>query len=299
MEITFLGTSAMVPTKERNVQAVFVRHGSQGFLFDCGEGTQRQMNIAGINRFDITHIFISHWHGDHVAGLVGLIQTLGKKEDLHTIHLHGPKGSKERMKHILLCSYFDQKVTIKITEHNVKKVTTIVDEDTFIVQAAPVEHTIPALGYSLIEKDRWRVKMSVLKKKGIPPGPHVQPLQKGKSITYKGKKLDAKEATQLVKGKKLTIIPDTAPCKTAVDLAMDADVLISEATYGCEHEEKAEKYKHLTSTQAAMLANQAEAKKLILTHFSQRYKTVKDIEEEAQTSFPNTVCAYDFMKVKL
>lgn len=299
LELTFLGTSAMVPTKERNVQAIFLKYDTEGILFDCGEGTQRQMNIAGINRFSVTRIFISHWHGDHVAGLVGLIQTLGKTEESVSLQIHGPVGTKERMKHLLLSCVFDQRVGLTIFEHSPKKPTIVCETGEWKVCAAPMHHTTPTIGYAFIENDRRRIKMSSLKKLGVPEGPHLQQLQKGKSITYDGKKIDVDAVTELVPGKKIVIIPDTAPCTGAVELAQDADVLISEATYSNVHTEKAEQHLHMTGSQAAMLANQANVKKLILTHFSQRYPSVKDIEEDAKTYFPGVVCAYDFMHLNL
>lgn len=298
-ELTFLGTSAMVPTKERNVQAVFLKYDTEGILFDCGEGTQRQMNIAGINRFSVTRIFISHWHGDHVAGLVGLIQTLGKTEEAVSLDIHGPLGTKERMHHLLRSCVFDQRVALQIFEHSPRKPTVVCETSEWKVCAAPMNHTTPTIGYAFIETDRRRIKMSILKKMGVPEGPHLQQLQKGNSITHNGKKIDVDAVTELVPGKKIVIIPDTAPCSGALELAQDADVLISEATYSSVHAEKAEQHLHMTGAQAAMLANQANAKKLILTHFSQRYPSVKEIEEDAKTYFPGVVCAHDFMHVKL
>ncbi len=299
IELTILGTSAMVPTKERNVQALFLKYDTEGILFDCGEGTQRQMNIAGINRFSITRIFISHWHGDHVAGLVGLIQTLGKNAEPVSIQLHGPKGTKEHMRHILACSVFDQRVHLTILEHTPRKPTPIFEAEDFCILAAPLYHTTPTLGYAFVEKDRCRINMSALRKLGVPEGPHLQQLQKGKSITYSGKKIDVDAVTEHVPGKKIVIIPDTAPCANALELAQNADLLISEATYTNEHADRAEEHLHMTAAQAAMLANQANAKKLILTHFSQRYKTMHAFEEEAKNYFPHVTCAYDFMHINL
>ncbi|MDO8642302.1 MAG: ribonuclease Z [Candidatus Woesearchaeota archaeon] len=299
IELTFLGTSAMVPTKERNVQAVFLKYDTEGILFDCGEGTQRQMNIAGINRFSITRIFISHWHGDHIAGLVGLIQTLGKRAEQVRLQLHGPKGTKLHMEHLLKCSVFDQRIDLTIFEHTPRKATPIFESEDFCILAAPMHHTIPTLGYAFVQKDRWRVMMDAVRKLGIPEGPHLQQLQKGKSITYQGKKIEVDAVTERMQGKKIVIIPDTAPCASALELAQDADILVSESTYTSEHAEKAEEHCHMTAAQAGMLANQANAQKLILTHFSQRYKSVHAFEEEAKTYFPNVVCAYDFMHLNL
>jgi len=116
MQITFLGTSCMVPTKERNVTGLFLKYKGEGILFDCGEGTQRQMNITGINRNDVTKILISHWHGDHVGGLMGLIQTLGNRDEPPTIDLYGPKGTKEFIKHLYKGCVFEARVNLRVHE---------------------------------------------------------------------------------------------------------------------------------------------------------------------------------------
>jgi len=124
-------------------------------------------------------------------------------------------------------------------------------------------------------------------------------LQSGKSITFKEKKITPEQATYVVKGKKLSFIADTVPCNNALELAMNSDILVCESTYAHKLEEKAAEYLHMTAKQAGLLANQAKTKKLILTHFSQRYKTMEEIEDDAKDVFSNTICAYDFMKIKV
>ncbi|MEK7123122.1 MAG: MBL fold metallo-hydrolase [Patescibacteria group bacterium] len=161
-----------------------------------------------------------------------------------------------------------------------------------------MSHSIPCIGYVFIEKDRRRVNMAYLKKLNISDGPHLQKLVDGKSITHNGTKVDVDKATRVVTGRRFAIIPDTSVTPMAAELARDADVMIIESTYCTEHEDRAEKHKHLTAQQAALLAQEAGAKKLILTHFSQRYENTAHIEEEARTYFPDAQCAHDFMKIK-
>ncbi len=299
MEITFLGTSCMVPTKERNVSGVHLSYKGEGILLDCGEGTQRQMNIAGINRNTVRKVLISHWHADHMAGLLGLLQTMGNMGENPKVDIYGPKDTKMRMEHLLRCSVFDLQVELTIHELVPKGIETVFNGKDYRLLATQMSHSTPCIGFAFIEKDRRRVNMGYLKTLGIPEGPHLQPLQEGKSITYKGKHVDVEKATSITNGKKIAWIPDTRACQAIVDLAVDADLMISEATYASKLQHKAEQYSHLTAKEAALLANQANAKRLVLTHFSQRYETMEEIEEDAKTYFDNVICAKDFMKIKL
>ncbi|NTV23881.1 MAG: ribonuclease Z [Nanoarchaeota archaeon] len=296
MDIIFLGTSCMVPTKERNHQAIFVSRGTEGLLFDCGEGTQRQFKIAGIKITKITKIFISHWHGDHVLGLPGLLQTLNASDYEGRLEIYGPKGTQKYFESMF--SAFSFKIGF---EHIIREITakTQLSFLDFRIDADLLDHSVPCLGYSLTETDRRRIKLPVVKKLGIPEGPLLGELQDGRTIVWKGKEVAPDEVTYIVKGKKVAVILDTVLCNPAVDLAKDADLLICESVYTPDLISKAEEYKHMTTTQAAALANQAGVKKLILTHFSQRYKTGQEVIDEAAPHFSEVVAAFDFMKLKL
>jgi ribonuclease Z len=300
MEITILGTSCMVPTKDRNVQGIYVEYKGEGILFDCGEGTQRQMNIAGINRNKIRKIFLTHWHGDHVSGLVGLLQTISNSETQQKIVIFGPRETKERIAHLMKSVSFEEnRMDLEIREINPSNVEKIYDGEDYIIQAAYLDHKIPCLGYSLIEKDVRKINMAKAKKLGLREGPLIGKLQAGHSVSFKGQTITAEEVSHVQKGKKLSIILDTLPCKNAYELANEADILIAEAAYTSEMEEKSLEYKHMTTKQAALIATTANVKKLIITHFSQRYKTNKELEEDVKTFFPESQAAFDFMKIKL
>lgn len=299
MQITFLGTSCMVPTKERNVSSVFLGFKAEGILFDCGEGTQRQMNIAGIKRTNVTKILISHWHGDHVSGIIGLLQTMGNDEAPPKVEIFGPPGTMTHMKSIMEACIFEARVDLKVNELDPSDVEKCFEDDDFIIECAPLDHTTPCLGFAFTEKDRRKIKMAYLEKIGVREGPHLKKLQAGESIVYKGKKIDVNDATSVEKGKKIAYIMDTRPCSTAVDLARNADILICESAYAHDLQEKAISYRHLTAQEAAEMASNADVKKLYLTHFSQRYKTIQQIKEDASMIFPNVVCAEDFMKVNV
>lgn len=289
----------MVPTKERNVSGTFLQYKDQGILLDCGEGTQRQMNIAGIKRTSVTKVLISHWHGDHVSGLVGLLQTIGNEKMQPHLDIYGPLGTKKRMEHLMKTCSFDLSTEITVKELTGEKPDIFFENEDFILETALLDHKEICVGYAFIEKDRRKISMDLLRNMGVPEGPHLRSLQEGKSITWKGKKIDCEKVTYLLKGKKIAYITDTVPCENATLLAQNADVLICESTYATALKAKADEYKHMTAQDAALIAQQANVKKLILTHFSQRYETTDELEKEAKTHFPNTVCAYDFMKVNV
>ncbi|MBI2657082.1 MBL fold metallo-hydrolase, partial [Candidatus Woesearchaeota archaeon] len=156
MQITFLGTSSMVPTKERNQIAVFLSYGTEGILFDCGEGTQRQFKIAGISLTKVTKILISHWHGDHVLGLPGLMQTLSSLDYTGQLEIYGPEGTKKRMEKMFEAFVFDKRLDFAVKE---VKNGHFFENDDFIIEAYQLEHGIETLGYRFIEKDRRKVDM--------------------------------------------------------------------------------------------------------------------------------------------
>lgn len=296
IDITILGTAGSMPTKERNVAGIYLVYKGEGMLFDCGEGTQRQLKMAGISPAKVKKIFISHWHGDHVIGLLGLIQTLGLGEYQEELHIYGPPGTKKYMQNMANAIIFDQRIDIKVHEIKPGK---IVDARDYIIEARPLSHRTTCFGYAFIEKDKRRMNVSVLKKLKIPMGPLVGQLQNGKTVTFKGKKIKPEKVSSLVKGKKIAFVSDTIVCKGAVDLAKNADLVISEAAFHSELEQKAEDYSHLTAQQAGQIASQANAKKLVITHFSARYKDVKELEDDAKAVFPNTTAARDLMKIKV
>lgn len=297
MEIVFLGTSAMIPTKERNHSGILINHAKESILLDCGEGIQRQMKMINVDINRIRRILISHWHGDHTLGLAGLIQTMAAQSYADTLFIYGPKGTKKNLDNLFKSFIFDaQRIKIEIKEI---KEGVFYKGDEYSLSAYKMEHSILTFGYCFKENDKRRIELDKVKKLGIPQGPLLGKLQEGETITFKGKKIKPDAISYVVKGKKIAYVADTVPCKGAVELAKDADLMICESTHKSGMEEKTTEYMHMTSKDAAQLAHQANAKKLILTHFSQRYKSVKELEDEAREIFPETTAAYDFMKIKL
>ncbi|HDQ59872.1 MAG TPA: ribonuclease Z, partial [Candidatus Woesearchaeota archaeon] len=175
----------------------------------------------------------------------------------------------------------------------------IYKSEEYNIECLELKHKIPTIGFALVENPKRKMNMDFMKKMKIPQGPLWNKLQKGQTVTHNGKKITPDEATTLVPGKKIAYVTDTLYCTNAVKLAEDADVLLSDSTFLSDKEEMAEEYTHLTAKRAAEIANKANVKKLVLIHFSQRYKTTADLEEEARTYFPNTKAAHDFMKIKV
>lgn len=299
MEVVFLGTSSMVPTKDRNQSSVFVSCKNEGILVDCGEGTQRQFKITGIPLTKVTKVLISHWHGDHVLGLPGLIQTLNSSTTEHRLQVFGPKGTKTQLEYMKKAFLMEEKGGGLALEVFDVEGGIFFESGEFYLEASLLDHSVPCLGYSIVEKDKVHVDMAAVKKLGLPEGPMLGQLQEGKPVAWKGKTVKPADVTFTTKGKKITIIMDTQLCNSAIKLAEDSDLLVCEATYADELEGKAGEYKHLTAGQAALIANKAGAGKLVLTHFSQRYKTTGQIEENARGTFDNIICAKDFMRINV
>ena len=296
MEITILGTGGSIPTKERNVSSTFMSYKAEGLLFDCGEGTQRQMKKAGIPLSKITKIFITHWHGDHVIGLAGLLQSLGLLGHLGAISIFGPQGTKERIAHMFKAFEYDRKLDLKVTE---VKSGVIMKHKDFVIECAPLKHRITCVGYAFVGNDKRRIDMKRAKKLGIPAGPQIGKLQEGHVITHNGKKITPDMVSEVEKGKKVAYVMDTVVCANAHKLAQDADILIAESTYHSDLTDQAHDYAHMTAKEAAQIASQANVKKLILTHFSARYNDASVLEADAREVFDESKAAHDLMKIKL
>jgi len=296
MEITFLGTTAMVPTKERNHPAIFLKYRTEGILFDCGENTQRQMKKFGIKITKITKILITHWHGDHVLGLPGLLQSIFSTEGTKKIKIYGPTGTKKYFKSLIGGLASESEINVELKEVKDEK---FFENNKFKLETKSMKHTTPCNAYSFIEKDKRKIMMAKVKKLGMKEGPILGELQKGKTVKFKGKIIKPDDVSTTEKGKKITYITDTTAVKNCYEIAKDADLLICESTFASDMEKKAHERGHMTAKEAAQIASKANVKKLILTHFSTRYKETSLLEEDARNIFDNTLCAYDGMKVKI
>ncbi len=299
IEITFLGTSSGVPTKNRNTFSIHFKFLNNRFLFDCGEGTQRQLFSSDISPFKIQHVFLSHLHADHVLGLAGLIQTLqslGREDELN---IYGPKGVKE------IVGFFTDwgdlfKAGYPIKIHEVTKEGLVFENQDYSMTAFKTDHTVPCLGYVFEEKVGYNLDIKKLKKIGIEEGPICRDLKENGTIEWKGKKIHLKDYIKpLRNGTKICMVTDTRPDENIVKYAKNADVFICEATHADDLKDRSHEYGHMTSKDAAKIAKKADVGKLYLSHFSARYDDEKFLEKEAREIFKDSHAAKDLMRIEL
>jgi ribonuclease Z len=287
---TLLGTGNATPTKERNHSAILIEYEGETILIDCGEGTQRQFRKAEINPCRLTKILITHLHGDHILGLPGLLETLSMSSYSKTLEIYGPRGTH---RHISTLEQLYGKFRLSLRVHEVEN-QTVSETKEFSIETRSMQHGIPTNAYSFILKDKIRLDKKKITKLKLPNNPLLGELQRGKDITYKGKKIKASTVTYKEEGKKITIILDTGFNTEAINLAKESDLVICEATYSHEDEQTAQEYKHLTATQAATIAKKSKSESLLLTHISQRYEnTLSLLEKQAKKIFKNTRIAKD------
>jgi ribonuclease Z len=294
-ELIFLGTSDAIPSKERNHTSILLNYKNENILIDCGEGTQRQLRIAEINPCKITRLLITHWHGDHVLGIPGLLQTLSFNGYNQTFFIYGPRGTKEFVKEMLKTFAFQQNFKIEIEEVSGK----FFETDDFYLEAEKMTHGIPCNAYNFILKDSLKIDKKKLDKTKI-SGPIIAKLKAGENIIFNGKKYLAKNLTYQEEGKKISFVLDTSFNDKIIPFVRNSDLLVCESTFGDELKDKAEEYKHLNSSKSAEIAKKSKSKKLILTHISQRYsKNPKEILNSAKKIFKNSFLAKDFDKFKI
>ena len=297
MEITFLGTSSAVHSKERNQVSIALKAFGDVMLFDCGEGTQRQLIEAKISPMKITKIFISHFHGDHILGLGGLIQSLGFRGREKDLDIYGPKGLQRIINAISNFGYFQINYNLNIHEIDDG---TIIETEEYVVECAKVEHNIPSYAYSIREKKKPLFLRKKAEELGIPPGPLYGKLHKGEEVEFEGRIIKPEQVLgEAKKGKKISYSGDTRPCEEMIRLARDSDILIHESTYEAEDHQRAVDNAHSTSVEAAEIAREANVNELVLTHISTRYTSDENILSEAQKVFKNTKVAKDYMKIDL
>jgi ribonuclease Z len=302
MEITFLGTSSGVPTRSRNVSSVALRLIQRGelWLFDCGEGTQHQFLRSDLRVSQLRRIFVTHMHGDHIFGLMGLLASCGLAGNMEEVDIYGPPELNDYLKYCRRYSqtYFSYPVRVHAVKPGV-----VFEDDQYVVTCELLKHRVTAHGYRVSEKDRpGHFDVDRARALGIPSGPLYGKLKKGETITLEnGQQISGQDLcgpTQV--GRKMVYCTDTVFCDGAVKLAEDADVLIHEATFSHAEAEMAFQRQHSTSTMAAQVAHLAGVRQLIMTHFSPRYAPgnpvqLQDLLSEAKAIFPNTMMASDFL----
>src|SRR3989338_8415668 len=296
IKITFKGTGCIQQTKMRNHAGVLLTYKREQILFDCGEGIQRQMRIAGVKQAKITRLCISHFHGDHVFGVPGLLSSMGADEYSGTLQIYGPVGAKKYMDYCL--KSFAAKEIIPFEVHEVKK-GVFLETAEFTMESAPLVHSTPCVGFRFRENDKRKVNLVSVKKLRIEPGPLLGALQKGEKVVVNGKKILPDDVSSVVEGKSVSYVTDTTICPGVHALAKEVSLLIIEGTLLDNLKENAKAAKHLTVKQAAKIAFDNGSERLVITHISQRYKYNKEILQEAESEFKEAMVAEDFMKIKV
>lgn len=296
INLVFLGSGDAVPSVTRNHSSIFLNYKDENILFDCGEGTQRQIRKAGLNPCKINKIFISHWHGDHVLGIPGLLQTLALSGYPKDLTLYGPRGTKKFIDKMFETFLFVLKFPFRVVEISEGEVF---DGGEYYIEAKEMSHGISCMAYNFVVRESLRIDSKKMEKSKLKSGPHMRDLKDGKDIVVDGKKYKAKDFTYLEKGKKISIVMDTKNNPKIIPFVKEADVLIIESSFAEDMEDKAKEYNHMTSKQCGEIAKKGKVGKLYLTHISSRYKNQKIILEEAKKEFKNSELAKDLMKLKL
>lgn len=300
IQLVFLGTGSGKPMPRRNVSAMALfRHGEL-FLFDCGEATQIQLARSDLRPGTIRTIFLTHFHGDHVNGLPGLVGSLTLNRRSQPLTIVGPRGLKRWFSclhdlHILRPGF-----PVELIE--VHEPGPIFEGDGFHIQAQPLQHRVRTWGYALIEDERpGRFDLERARQLGVPPGPLYGQLQRGEPIELDdGTKIEPQDVLGPSRpGLKIAYCTDTVPCEGAQLLAQDADILVHESTYPAGEEKIAHERGHSTSGDAARCAKEARARHLILTHFSQKYMNPDDFLRGARQIFPSVEAARDLKVVEI
>ncbi len=285
-----LGTASQVPTRHRNHNGYFLRWDDEGFLFDPGEGTQRQMIFADVSASQITKIFITHFHGDHCLGLAGVLQRLSLDRVTHTVQIFYPASGQQYLDNLKNASIYHN--VAKIEEIPISKEGVIFKSKEFQIEARKLDHTVESWGYRLVENDSFTMLPEKLNEFGI-KGRDIGKLKNNGVIELNGKTIKVEDCGVFKNGQIFAFIMDTRICKNAFRLAENADLLVCESTYLESEAIDAKKNGHLTATQAAEIAKKSNADLLILTHFSQRYLSIKEFVSEAKEVFGNVIAMKD------
>jgi ribonuclease Z len=292
LDLVFFGTSGSVPTAQRAPSALLVRRGGERLLFDCGEGTQRQLLRSTVGLIELREVFLSHFHADHYLGLPGMLKTFALRGREVPLDVYGPPGVRELFS--TLRRVFG-KLTYALEVVELEPGDVLEREDYNLV-TFPVAHGVQALGFALVEHPRpGRFDVSASDALGVPPGPERGLLQAGESVQLAdGRVVTPDEVLGEPRpGRKVVLSGDTAPSPTVLEAARGAEVLVHEATFLEEERERARETAHSTALEAAEIARDADVGLLALTHLSNRYFG-PEVVREARTIFPETVVPKDF-----
>ena len=299
LKLLFLGTSAARPTVERSVSALVLEREGETLLFECGEGTQRQMMRYGAS-FNLSEVFFSHFHADHFLGIIGLVRTLGLQGRTEPMRFYGPKGAKRILGAALNLGVERVPFEVEIEE---LEPDAALRRDGYELLTFGADHGGGALGYVLVEQDRLgKFDPARAKELGVPEGPLWGRLQRAEAVTLEdGRTVEPGLIVGAPRpGRKVVYTGDSRPCKATIEAAIGADVLVHEATFSLEEAERAKETDHSTAHEAAEVARMAKARRLVLTHVSARYsRDPGPLLEEARAVFPETIVAKDGLEIEV
>jgi ribonuclease Z len=297
LRLQFLGTSAARPTVERSVSALTVVREGETLLFECGEGTQRQMMKYGVG-FALADVFFTHFHADHFLGVIGLVRTLGLQGRTDPLRLYGPKGARKLLGSALTLGVERVPFEVEIVELEPGESLRRGEYD---LLAYAADHGGSALGYVLVEKDRLgKFDPARAKELGVPEGPLWGRLQRAEAVRLEdGRTIEPDSIVGPARpGRKVVYSGDTRPCKATIEAAIGADLLVHEATFSLEEADRARETHHSTAHEAAEVARMARVRRMVLTHVSARYsRDPGPLLQEAQAVFPETIVARDGMEI--
>ncbi|HJS49182.1 MAG TPA: ribonuclease Z [Gaiellaceae bacterium] len=292
LDVVFLGTSGSMPTAKRALSATLVRRGGDRLLFDCAEGTQRQLLRSDIGLQELEEVFLTHFHADHYLGLPGMLKTYSLRGRELPLRVYGPSGLRELLSGLRRIvgrlSYAVEPIELEAGA--------VLERAGYRIDTFPVEHGVSAIGYAIVESERpGRFDVETAASLGVPDGPERGRLQRGESVVL----ADGQEVTSAQvlgparPGRKLVLSGDTRPAASVVEASAGADVLVHEATFLSDELERARETLHSTAGEAALVAREAGVRMLALTHLSTRYFG-HQVVEEARELFPVTVVPRDF-----
>jgi len=292
MKVVFLGTGGTYPSKVRNVTSLAVQLPGEVVMFDCGEGTQRQLMRSSVSFMKIKKIFISHLHADHFLGLPGLIQSMSLNGREEPLAIYGPKGMRRNVESMLSLGYFKSGFDVRTED---LRPGASLDFGGYSVRCTEADHSIPSLAYCLEEKRRpgkFDLKKAV--RLSIPEGPLFRRLQEGRSVRLGNRTITPEQVLgPSRKGRKVVYSGDTKPSKGIIRLAKGADVLIHDCTLDSSHAVMAAEFGHSTAAEAAAVAKAAGVRNLFLVHISPRYEDHSVLEKEARKVFKDSAVAHD------
>ncbi|TWT10398.1 ribonuclease Z [Streptococcus sp. sy004] len=303
MQLQFLGTAAGQPAKSRNVSSLVLKlldEINEVWMFDCGEGTQRQILSTNIRPRKVRKIFITHLHGDHVFGLPGFLssRSFQANDEQTDLEIYGPQGIKQFVMSSLRLTGSRLPYRIHFREFTSEQLGKILETDKFTVYAEALDHSVFCIGYRVVQKDlEGTLDADKLKAAGVPFGPLFGQIKNGQDVILEdGTKIIAKDYLSAPKkGKVITILGDTRKTDASVRLGLGADILVHESTYGKGDEKLAKSHAHSTNIQAAQIAQEASAKRLLLNHISSRFlgREIGQMAADARKIFPNTYIVND------